>query len=108
MRIDAKKMRILLNAINESSKKDLSHLDKGLEVEHENGSKLTIVDIEKSQPLSDDHKGEVTKIVLKYYSTSGEKKFKSITPEEFIKLFKIDKKKEKKNIKGGKDDKRDN
>lgn len=108
MRIDAKKMRILLNAINESSKKDLGHLDKGLEIEDKNGTKYTIVKIERSQPLSDDHKGEVKKIVLKYYSLRGEKKFESITPEEFTKLFKIDKKKEKKNIKGGKDDKRDN
>lgn len=107
MRIDAKKMRMLLNAINESSKKDLSHLDKGLEIEDENGTKYTIVKIERSQPMPDEHKGEVKKIYLKYYSSTGWK-VESITPEEFIKLFKIDKKKEKKNIKGGKDDKRDN
>ena len=45
MKIDGKKMRMLLDLINEDKKSDLGHLDKGLEIEDKNGSKYTIIKV---------------------------------------------------------------
>ena len=102
MKIDGKKMRMLLDLIKESKKEDLGHLSKGLEIEDKNGTKYTITKVLKSRIDKDE--SDVEGLEIKYYDVEGQKKKRRISKEEFLKLFKIDKKKSKKTIQGNKDD----
>ena len=101
MKINGKKMRLLLNLIKENKKKDLGHLSKGLEIEDKNGTKYTILRVFKS---GEGDGSNVIGLLIKYYDINGKKMKRKISKEEFLKLFKIDKKKSKKTIKGNKDD----
>lgn len=102
MKIDGKKMRMLLDLIKENKKEDLGHLSKGLEIEDKNGTKYTITKVLKSRIDKDE--SDVEGLEIKYYDVKGQKKKRRISKEEFLKLFKIDKKKSKKTIQGNKDD----
>ena len=104
MKIDGKKMRMLLDLINEDKKSDLGHLDKGLEIEDKNGSKYTIIKVFRSRPEKEDEKGDIESLIVKYYDIDGRKKKQKISKEQFLKLFKVDKKKSKNKIKGSKND----
>ena len=101
MKIDGNKMRKLLDLIKEDKKSDLGHLDKGLEIEDKNGTKYTILKVFKSK---EGDGSDVEGLLIKYYDIDGKKLKRKISKEEFLKLFKIDKKKSKKTIKGNKDD----
>ena len=101
MKIDGKKMRMLLGLIGESKKSDLGHLDKGLEIEDKNGTKYTILNVIKSKEGDGE---DVSGFLIKYYNVKGRKIKRKISKKEFLNLFKIDKKKSKKTIKGSKDD----
>ncbi len=103
MRINGKKMKMLLNLIKENKKEDLGHLSKGLEIEDKNGTKYTILKIFKNKTAGEEE-DEVESLEIKYYDTEGRKKKRIISKEEFLKLFKIEKKKSKKTLKGSKDD----
>lgn len=102
MKIDGKKMRMLLDLIKENKKEDLGHLSKGLEIEDKNGTKYTIIKVLKNR--IDNGENDVEGLEIKYYDINGKKKKRRISKDEFLKLFKIDKKKSKKTIKGNKDD----
>ena len=102
MRIDGKKMRSLLDLIKESPKTDLGHLSKGLEIEDRNGTKYTIVKLKRSRPTKQVEKGDIEALILKYYDSDLNKKYEEISIEDFLKHFKVDKK--KKPNKGDKDD----
>ena len=102
MKIDGKKMRMLLDLIDENKKSDLGHLDKGLEIEDKNGTKYTITKVFRSNPENPDEKGDIENFIVKHYDLDGKKKRQKISKEQFLKLFKVDKKKSKNNIKGSK------
>ena len=102
MKIDGKKMRMLLNIIKENKKNDLNHLDKGLEIEDKNGTKYTIIKTIRANPVGEETKGDITDLIVKYYDIEGRKKSQKISKDQFLKLFKVDKKKSKNNIKGSK------
>ena len=101
MKIDGKKMRLLLNLVSENKKEDLGHLSKGLEIEDKNGTKYTILKVIKSK---EGDGTDVSSFLIKYYDVEGRKMKRKISKKEFLNLFKIDKKKSKKTIKGSKDD----
>lgn len=99
MRIDGNKIRNLLNLIREEKNNDLGHLSTGLEVEDKNGTKYTIVKIKRDISSGDDEKGDISMLILKYYDINGNKKHAKVSKEDFLKLFKIDKKKNSKDKK---------
>lgn len=101
MKIDGKKMRLLLNLVSENKKEDLGHLSKGLEIEDKNRTKYTILKVIKSK---EGDGTDVSGFLIKYYDAEGRKMKRKISKKEFLNLFKIDKKKSKKTIKGSKDD----
>lgn len=104
MKIDSKKIKLLLDLIKENKKEHLGHISKGLEVSHENGTKATVTKIFRSRTDNDNEKGDIESLVVKYYDIDGNKKKQRISKEQFLKLFKINKKKSKKTIKGSKND----
>ena len=87
MRLDANKMKKLLKAIKESKENlDTSSISPGLVVSSDEGLKYTIIGKKPSG------------LIVKYYTVDGDKKIELIPKDEFEKMFKKTKKKNKKKV----------